>query len=26
MAACFGTPDQIEGFASFKEKRAAKFR
>ncbi|MCD8225106.1 MAG: enoyl-CoA hydratase-related protein [Clostridiales bacterium] len=26
MAACFGTPDQIEGFNSFKEKRAAKFR
>lgn len=26
MASCFGTPDQIEGFASFKEKRAAKFR
>lgn len=26
MAACFGTPDQIEGFASFKEKRSAKFR
>ena len=26
MAACFGTPDQIEGFHSFKEKRAAKFR
>ena len=26
MAACFGTQDQIEGFASFKEKRAAKFR
>ncbi|MFR5734132.1 MAG: hypothetical protein ACLUD2_21785 [Clostridium sp.] len=24
MAACFGTPDQIEGFASFKEKRASK--
>ena len=26
MAACFGTPDQMEGFASFKEKRPAKFR
>ncbi len=26
MAACFGTPDQQEGFASFKEKRPAKFR
>ena len=26
MAACFGTPDQIEGFTAFKEKRAAKFR
>jgi enoyl-CoA hydratase len=26
MAACFGTPDQIEGFNSFKEKRPAKFR
>ena len=25
MAACFGTPDQMEGFASFKEKRPAKF-
>lgn len=26
MAACFGTPDQIEGFRSFKEKRSARFR
>ncbi|MCB7321067.1 enoyl-CoA hydratase/isomerase family protein [Lacrimispora sp. 210928-DFI.3.58] len=26
MAAGFGTPDQIEGFASFKERRPAKFR
>lgn len=26
MAACFGTPDQIEGFAAFKEKRPAKFQ
>lgn len=26
MAACFGTPDQMEGFASFKGKRPAKFR
>lgn len=26
MAACFGTPDQKEGFASFKERRPAKFR
>lgn len=26
MAACFGTPDQMEGFTSFKEKRPAKFR
>ena len=26
MTACFGTPDQAEGFASFKEKRKAVFR
>ena len=26
MTACFGTPDQIEGFNSFKEKRKAVFR
>ena len=26
MTACFGTPDQLEGFASFKEKRKAVFR
>lgn len=26
MTACFGTPDQIEGFHSFKEKRKAVFR
>lgn len=26
MAACFGTPDQIEGFSAFKERRPAKFR
>ena len=25
MAACFGTPDQIEGFTAFKEKRVAKY-
>ena len=26
MAAGFGTPDQIEGFRAFKERRPAKFR
>ena len=26
MTACFGTPDQLGGFASFKEKRKAVFR